>query len=239
MNKKFEYREWYYFVQNYLKISELACLEMTSHRYTRFCRYKPNQGKILSEFHINDLYISTIYNIKHSIEIAIKTLSGLISDRIKDNTHNIKELFLELKKIINIDSSANKIIKIFSGLQERYQKNNTKITKLTKANSVKNIKEHLDQNLKDFEALVLKYQQCEFIKNKINDLYIIEDFDNTAFRYPCNSMEIQLNYEKIINKINENDIYEILDDIKKLKVAFDFLHSVLFVSSKIKINKPS
>lgn len=218
---QFEHSKWHYFVQNYLKIAELACLEMTGHKYTRYNRLGKNKTVLLAknrEFKVNDLYISTIFSIKHAIEIAIKTLNGALIDDVPDYTHDTKELMEILKKQIKNVNVRKNIDTLLGDSWPEDTMEEQEAAKFFK--EIKSKVQALNDYLTKFEVIANKYYHCEFLKDKIGDLFIIEDCDNTAFRYPSNSMSIQLDYEKITEKISDKDIEMILKDIHDLSWAF-------------------
>jgi len=198
--------EWLIFSNNYLSLAELACREMLEHKYNKF-----DDNRSDPAFNTPDLFISTIYNIKHSAEIFIKNLRIILKGKLENKGHNTKELFKLLKKEINL----NHIKKV---IEKEFLNKEVKDQYLSAAYRETDFSETW---LRSIEALIFKYQHCKFLKDKILDNYSIEDEDNTAFRYPENNLVIKLDYEKIISRINKDDTREILNDIYELKKGED------------------
>ena len=82
MKQKFDQKEdWELFFLGYLSMAKLGCEEMLKEK---------------SDYDIEDLYISTIYNFKHAIEIFLKTIVVILEERklIKhEETHDQLETF--------------------------------------------------------------------------------------------------------------------------------------------------
>lgn len=184
---------WLNFGLSYLFIAELGCKGMQ----------KADLG-----FKISDLYISTIYNIKHGIEVLLKSMIVILENKElvkKDEIHNQKELLSRLFHIINLPD----IKKIITEIIDNKEKADDFVFLSEKI-------ETIEEQLKLMENLIFKYQHLKFLKDKIGQEFIIEDTDNTTFKYPQNSLKIKLDYEKIIDKITNDDILIIEIDINRL-----------------------
>ena len=68
--------------------------------------------------------------------------------------------------------------------------------------------------------LIKKYQTVSFLKEKIEQDYLIEDGVNDVFRYPQNKMKIDLNYKEIIKRIGEKDILDLYKDVNTADEVF-------------------
>ena len=188
-------KNWFDFGMSYLYLADLACKEMCIEE-------KP-------EYYSEDLYIATIFNIKHSIEVNLKSLIVLLEDRQiskKLEHHNQEEILNEIHRLVG----EKKIIDLIEKLTEKNKNNKEWI--------FKDIKEKKDVVLKmlDMAKLVSKYHQLNFLKDKIGSDFIIEDTNNTAFKYPQNNLLIKLDYEEILKKIDKKDILRITIDVSKL-----------------------
>jgi hypothetical protein len=58
-------------------------------------------------------------------------------------------------------------------------------------------KEGLWQDLDKLYVFVEKYYYLEILNNKIKNNFVIEDIENTALKYPENSLKVNLNYSNI------------------------------------------
>lgn len=210
---------WVQFSQSYLLIARLACQEILDPHHSKFKFRLSSKLKYKS----SDIYISIIYNIKHGIEIFIKTLKLILAEKLNkdDKSHNTSELFDLLKKEIK----KHKIVEV---IRQKYMANSDDINlELAYNNKLK-----IDDFLNDLEKFIKKYHYCEIIKDKLNSNFSIEDIDNTVFRYPENNLKINLDYEKILEKINQSDIEEIFKDIEQLLKNFNELGFVLEIYKK-------
>jgi len=182
--------EWHIFGMGYLLISETACEEMIK---------SVADGKMIK----NDLYIPTIYNIKHAIEIFEKLIILIADDKNllnqnKDWGHDIKTLFARLKSKIDFKGMA------------KYYTCNPSDQYLTDIPLI-------EKTIDECSNLVDKYYHLSFLIEKIGTDFIVEDGINDAFRYPQNNLLIKPKYQKILEKITINDIEQIKNDIIELK----------------------
>lgn len=169
-------KNWFDFGMSFLFLADLACSEM---------RKEKN-----AEFYSAELYIATIYNIKHGIEVNLKSLIVLLEEKEilkKLEHHNQEEILNELHRLIG----ENKIMALVKKLTEKHKNDENWVFKKG---------ENIDLIMLDMVKLVSKYHKCDFLKDKIGTDFIIEDTSNTAFKYPQNSLLIKLDYEKIIKK---------------------------------------
>jgi len=230
--RKYEIRyDWLKFAQSYLGIALLACDEMIKNKYKQpFPNPKEEvvkkyglKPKLIDKYKIHILFLPALYNTKH--EVFIKTLKKILGNEIlKDrDAHNTIKLFEKLKILVNEGHIKNVIT-------EAKNTNPSDSNLPIAEEDLKNIKKYIG----NLEELVLKYQRCDLMKGKIENDFEIEDGDNTAFRYPENSLKIQLNYEKILLKITKNDVRKIRKDIEALWENFNNLGFILEIYSQYK-----
>lgn len=206
--------EWVDFMNSYLNIACLACQELIDTRENKHST--TNVMPVPVPFIINDLYISILFNIKHAIEIFIKTTDNFLRGEYDNKSHDIYHLFIAMKNRIKKDNS--KIIATF----KKAEKSKDKLPEGLKINlpiAIENFN-NIDENLYKAERLIEKYYKCHLIKDKLKNNFEIKDPDNTVFRYPDNSLQIILNYEEIGNTFIKEDIEEILRDVFEMKNIF-------------------
>ena len=180
--EKYETREkeWYIFVNSYLTLSEIGCEQLLQ------------SGKLTIKKKY--IIISTIYNLKHSLELMIKTFTRIINKNTNknDRDHDIKELFTALKRTIQ-KKSRNK--------EKKIKKEDIKL---------------FNNQMISLEKIIIKYQELNFLNKHLQGCFTMHDKQNTFLRYPENSMQIRINYEKLLNKITKDNIKDLKTDIEKL-----------------------
>ncbi len=185
--------EWLIFGMGYSEISLIACEEMIRSAV---------DGKIKKDF----LYIPTIYNIKHAMEIFEKLILLIIDDKDclgkNDWTHDISGLFIKLENKIDFEK------------MERHYAKKSGVYYLTEVDAMK-------KTIAECYDLVEKYYHLLFLVEKIGPDFLIEDKKNTAFRYPENILLIKPKYLKVLEKIKIEDIEEIKKDVAKLIKFWD------------------
>lgn len=201
MRQKITYREdWTIFSLGYLNLAELSCLEIIEKKY----QYTANHGKII--------YIPIIFNIRHAIEIFIKTFSikFLKKDFLDntDHTHDIQELFLKFREKI----SKKRLQESIKKWKDENPDNKEEISS--------------DTIFNELESIINKYQNLDFLKTKIGINYYIDDTNNTAFKYPTNDLNIKISYKDLLGKFTEMDAREFLIDVIKLQKIFYQLYLI-------------
>jgi hypothetical protein len=192
---------WFDFGMSYIYLADLACKDLLSN--------KP-------EFDIKDLYISIVYNIKHGIEVNLKSLfvlleEGKLSKRLEH--HDQEKILDELLDVMG----KRDIVNLIGKLSEKHKDDKDWIFKDKKVSST---------FLRIFN-LILKYYQCNFLKNKIGTDFVITDTSNTAFKYPQNTISIELDYQRILEKVTIDDVKELQLDILRLENTFISLWLVI------------
>lgn len=191
---------WYDFTRSFLDLVELGCKEVKEQKH------KKNIGGIEIKYE-KSLNIAIIYNMKHAIEIFIKTL---IRYAEYDSFQNIKEHNLEF---------------LFNLYVEKFER-----LKKKPKYSLKNAHPATQEYVKNFDKNALKlaevidyYDQLKFLNKE--DISVI-DTKNTAFKYPENYLEInaQIDYYNFLNaKLDADKI------IKDVMIIKDHLNSILCV----------
>ena len=88
--------DWVIFAQSYFLIARLACQELLSKEDK-----KHSKNDIFdSPYQPADLYVPILFNIKHGIEVFIKTLSIFAYSEYEEG-HDIKILFSNAKEKIS------------------------------------------------------------------------------------------------------------------------------------------
>lgn len=186
--------DWSNFALGYLALAELACTELVEKKY--------HGGDHEEDFNIETLYIPALFNFKHGIEIFLKALGiEFLNKEVlnqSDYSHDIEEIFSRIKKEISVERIKK--------ADEKYKNKNPEDKSDLKGNLI----------FTELENLIKKYQNLDFLKEKIGTDYLIRDWDNTVFKYPTNSLNIQLNYEKISSRFTEKDAIKLLTDILML-----------------------
>lgn len=207
--------DWAQFTLGYLHLARLACLEIKGKKYTESIK----EGD--DEFGTKSIYIPALFNLKHGIEIFLKTFSieFLNKESIdqSDYSHDIENIFSKLK-----DNIGEKRLR---GAIEKYEKENPKNRELLSAKSI----------FDKLEDLVKKYQNLDFLKEKIGTDYIIRDTDNTAFKYPANNLSILIDYEKVSTKFHIIDAEKLEIDIVILEKIFWQLYVLLYIERNDKL----
>lgn len=137
---------WVYFSQTYLYIARLACQEVL-----KPCHERIGFQEFKLKYNTDDIFISTLYNIKHGIEIFIKSLKLILAEKLSKNDlkHNIDELF----KILKAEIQKHKIIEV---IRKRYEEGDEDIDLEFAYNNKLKILEFLDK----LEKLIKKYFYC-------------------------------------------------------------------------------
>lgn len=206
MAQEYDEINWFQFLNSFLDLVELACKEIED----------PKHFEIIGGIEIKyntGLNVAIIYNMKHAIEIFIKTLIRIADNSLKEKiiTHNMDDLFQILKTKME-NGGIKKVI-------ERLDDKKDSLASFTQ------------QEIKEFETytteiqkIINYYYKLEFL-NK-NDITAI-DTENTAFKYPENITQInaQINYFDFFFSYNL-DIQKIREDIRNLKMNLNSIKTV-------------
>lgn len=200
--------QWKNFFDGYLEIANTACNSISD---IHISLKKEDQKKVKgAKEKIEKLYFPILFNIRHSIEVLLKTLIFVSFEKKyvdeSNRTHDIEELFNEIKDKISVSDMQGEIEKFCQIIEA----DDMKVY-------FKKAKEKMPSFWKDLESIVKKYVQLDFLKDKILNNYSIYDFENTAFKYPTNNLSIQLDYANLIKNVDIKDIIEIIKDVRKLE----------------------
>lgn len=192
---------WTEFTLSFLDIAKLACEKCEE--------IEKNNEFTTSHYYIPTLKISIIYNIKHALELLLKLLIRTIDNDLNEllggkDGHNIEFLLLKLQNKIPIKELKS----IEDKIEDPYARE-----------FFSNVLKNLDDQLEELRQLVIKYNQLKFLKQ---DLIQLEDYNNTAFKYPENKFQIyaSIDYFNFIFH-NGHDSIKILmlhEDINNLRV---------------------
>lgn len=219
--KKSEIDNWITFAQNYLKMAKLGCLQMLNNTF------KDKLDVDYSHFSKRDLFIPTLYNVRHGIEVFIKTLKFTLAEKLSKDEyrHNIHFLFDRLVEEIK----KHKIEEVIEN-KLKSDPNNTNL------NIAKEDLKKLPKLKSEINKLVVKYYYCDFITTKIGAAFRLEDGENTLFRYPEDDYQIKINYNKVISKIDEKDVKEILEDVARLQDGFNTMGFIFYAYKEFSEN---
>lgn len=195
------------FAQSYLLIAKLACQELLDKSENRH-----HKAQNSFTYNISDLYVPMVFNIKHGIEVFIKSLSIFIDGTYDEKTHDIKKLFIETKP---------RILKILKPTKRPYYDN------LTEADVAKTI-----EALNKIEELITDFYHLDFLKSKVGPNYKFTDVQNDFFRYPENKTGIQINWEPVLDQLSNEDIEHILGKINNLYEHFNQVNFALSVIAR-------
>ncbi len=206
MGKNNQCDDWLYFSQSYLQMAKLACQEIIEPKHN-----KRDGVKSFWSYYPKDLIIPILYNVKHGIEIFVKTIS-LIIDEEYDEGHNIKELFGKLKRKF-------KKVKL-----QPCKKGGNVITSETI--------DDFPKKLKEIEKLVNEFYFVEILREKLDKNFVIHDKQNDIFRYPDNKASVKINWEVVLPKFNEKDIQSLKNKIDKLYELFNETGYIITILQK-------
>jgi hypothetical protein len=213
-NKNKEIYDWLHFAHSYLCMATLGCEEMMSHKY------EEEGHSSVYKYKNNFIFIPTLYNVKHGIEVFTKFLRVTFSEKLRKNDthHDVHELFKVVKE--DLLKNEKKISEVINDeLSKRPRDVNLQMAK----RDLQNFQTYLN----DLEKLVWKYYSCQIIDEQIRTRFTIEDVSNTLFRYPENNVSIKIDYEDMFSSISETKAREIYDDTMKLIDAFNGLGFIL------------
>lgn len=95
--RKIDKYTWLEFTQSYLLLAKLACQELEDTRekkHNKVTRFDPPQMNFY--YGSKELFIPIIFNIKHGLEVFIKT-AKIISTKNYKEGHDLKDLFDDLR----------------------------------------------------------------------------------------------------------------------------------------------
>lgn len=194
--------DWLEFAQSFLLLARLACQELEDTQTKKHSKTTRHDQGVDFPYSETDLFIPIVFNIKHGIEVFIKTLR-IISIGDYEEGHDLKDLFKDLKQVLPLSK--------------------IKQTKDGRGNEI--TQEDIDNmpgNIAELEGLTLKYYHCEFIRRgkKLVNIY---DKTNDIFRYPNNKAEVKID----LGLVDESIIRSVHEDIDKMYRLFNDLGYLL------------
>jgi len=190
--------DWAIFAQSYLLIARLSCQELLNPQDKRFSKDRKSYIPYTSA----DLFVAVLFNIKHGIEVYIKTFSVFAYGEYNQH-HDIYELFTEVKRGI-LSSQLKPDDSVYYDI-------------VTQDQIDSGIK-----NLKKIETLVLYFYNVDLLKSKMGQCFTIKDTQNDVFRYPNNKAEIQIDWGTVLTaRVSETDIKEIFEKLEELSDLFN------------------
>ena len=199
--------DWVIFAQSYFLISRLACQELLSKEEKKHSKSQ----KLDSPYQPADLYVPILFNIKHGIEVFVKTLSVFAYEEYEEG-HDIKTLFSNANKKI----SSLKLIPRQKGFYDDISQDDISASL---------------KKMKQIEELVLYFFELDFLKQKLNSNFAINDTLNDVFRYPDNKASFRIDWGTVLSsRVQIPDIKEMLgklDDLYNLFNEVGYLHAIL------------
>lgn len=193
MKNDYQQMEWNEFLDSFFQIIESAC-----------------------ENYKKELNVAIVYNMKHAIEIFIKTLIRIADDHSEEKikNHDLNLLFKSLVQKLK-NKKIQKVIKELNDTEES-------LASFTQQ-EIKEIEKTLDK----IKQIIQYYNELEFLDKKSISLV---DLNNTAFKYPENKTQI---YAKIdyfdFFFTYQLDIEKIKEDIRNLRIHFNSIKTILQV----------
>lgn len=204
---KQEYNEinWLHFLNSFLDLVDLACKEIGN----------PKHFEIIGSVEIKyntGLNVAIIYNMKHAMEIFIKTLIRIADNSSKEKiiTHNMDDLF-QLLKMKMENGDIKRVI-------EKLDDKKDSLASFTQ----QEIKEFVVYTT-EIQKIINYYYKLEFFNKK--DITVV-DTENTAFKYPENITQINAQIDYFNFFFNNLDIQKIRGDIRNLKMNLNSIKTV-------------
>lgn len=211
---------WLFHAQGYLKLARLCCQELLRprHHWSEGNSRVPEYWRINFpiKYHVSDLLPGTLFNIKHGIEIFLK--SALIDLGVPNySSHDTVVLFAVIKKLIlEIDWQP---VFLESGQSELSEEEIVRIqTTVTPR----------------LEELIIYFRDNQILDDKLKT-GAVPDPKNQLFRYPEIKKGAQYDFDSLIKNIEENDIQNLLSMIDEL---YEHLNDIGFMFAVDARHKP-
>lgn len=176
---------WYIFTFSFLLLSEIGC--------DNFLNSKTEPLN-------KSLALSIIFNLKHSLEIVMKTIHCNIYGNNISETHDVQDLIDKLKG------------------------------KIEKNKKLKNIKkQEIKNQLNKFEKYLIKYCELRLFNNAFKTAITLNDKNNILFKYPeaNGNLFINIDYSILTNKVTKSDIKSIKKDILEIREILNELKNII------------
>lgn len=203
--------EWLHFSWAFLDVAEFSC---------EFWLEAIEKSDFKSKASIRS-YIAIVFNIKHSLELFLKRCIVSYFGKLDKNdySHNIKDLYA---KFLTIDFGKIKtrIIEAENGKVDYSQP-------ISVVRNIINQPKSFDTRLSKLEKLVDDYYHLKFSKNIEKTNIILEDIENTVFKYPENNLSASFDYLDLLEKIRFSDFKELKKDITLLEWCYSNIGFVI------------
>jgi len=148
-------------------------------------------------------------------EIGCKQLQS------KESKFTTNKKYIIISIVYNLKHSLEIILKAFArtlakDTDKSDQIHNTKrlFKEFKKRITKKNKK--LNTQVNNLEKIITKYTELDFLNKYLNGCFAINDIENKFLKYPEDSAEIIVDYEKLLSQTTREDVGKIEVDIKKL-----------------------
>lgn len=220
--KQASLEEWLHFSWSYLELAEIGC-DYWIIRLKDPKNFKKNYPEFCEPINVRS-FLPIIFNVKHSLELFLKRISASLSAEI-DHTHDLEELSKNMREVNWVNVRKN-----ISSLPDK--NTNGEIIKTVK--EICKEKNRLEYKTKELIDIVDCYYHLKPVLDAIDTEFLFSDTDNTAFKYPENSLLVSFDYSNFTDKIKVDDFSKIKKDISKLKECYSDIGLVLRVYAENK-----
>lgn len=179
--------QWLSFAQSYLLLAREACQELLDSRATKHSKVVSSDWNL--PYQPADLFIPIIFNVKHGIEIFLKTLCLVSGKEYIGDSHDLYQLFEDLKAKIPVNLSPV----------------NDKDGNVVSEDEIKQFPDRMSS----LEKVILKYHHCEVLNGANRRVINIYDRLNDVFRYPDNKATVEIDFAVIDAQTIENTLVDI------------------------------
>ncbi|MBI2122376.1 MAG: hypothetical protein HYT98_04635 [Candidatus Sungbacteria bacterium] len=198
VDDKFRSYSWVFFAQGYFNLAALACQKLLNSEE----KARSKSDGLNIPYTPDSLFVPILFNIKHGIEIFIKTVDSFAFGEYTDG-HDINDLFTELNKKIDKKRFVAPPPQFYNSITQREINN-------------------LPQKLGEIKPLISYFYYLDILRPKVGQYYKIIDTKNDVLRYPDNKAGIQIDWNTVlISQIRKSDIEEIFKKLRKLSELFN------------------
>jgi hypothetical protein len=217
MNKDdIDSNDWIEYTDSFFALVKLGCDEIDNPRHSD----KFGDIKIEYKDRIN---IAIMYNMKHAVELYLKTLIRIVDG---DNIENIRNLDHDLTasfKVLKNKLEDKEIEKVIFSLKN----NKDELMGFAKQELNRVTEESM---LNDIKKIVSYYNNFEFFTKNTGKL----DKKNTAFKYPENDLSESLLVKTISFNYESLDIEQIRKDVGVLEAWLFSINSIFNIYHRFK-----
>ena len=202
--------EWLHFSWAFLDVAEFSC-----DFWLNAVKKREYSGKTSVRS-----YLAIIFNIKHSLELFLKRCIVSYTGNLdkKDYGHDLESFY---EKFLQID--FQKIQTAIKSKPESLRENHP----LFVARHILSKPKSLQKKVDTLGDLVDRYYHLRFSRNFKKVGIILRDVENTAFRYPENSLAVDIDYLDLIERISFADFNDLREDITLLTWCYSNLGFVI------------